>query len=79
MPEELALAEHVQNLTAIHQLDGPAPHDPHVLERLLSLAEDRRAPGEELHLDRSRDLLQRFLRRDRRTGCGDAGTRLCRA
>src|SRR5690349_8501845 len=61
MPEELALAEHVENLTVVDQLDRPAPHDPQMLERLLALAEDRRAPGEELHLDRPRDLLQLLL------------------
>ena len=62
MTEELTLAEHVQHLAAIHELDGPAPHNPHVLQRLLPLTEDRHAGGEELHLHRPRELLQGVFR-----------------
>ena len=62
MPEELTLAQDVEHLPAIEELDRASPHHPHVLHRLLPLAEDRRAGGEELHLSRPREFLQRLLR-----------------
>ena len=80
MPEELTLTEDVEHLTAIDELDGTSPHHAHrCFERLLRLAEDRRSPGEELHLHRSRELLQRVLPEIVERARTDPGTRLRRA
>src|SRR5581483_5373294 len=63
VPEELPLAQHVEDSLVVGELDLPAADDPDMLEVSLALPEHGLAGGSEFDLDRGREVLERVLRK----------------